>query len=119
MSASEIKGIPTIRTIPQLGETARLDAACATSAQSPPAIARTTVRSTHATSVYVGQPWRVVLRDLGLDELAVLRRAEQPPNLFDGDGSWISVGDYYALFDAVDADLTIQGLAILAGRSAA
>ena len=62
------------------------------------------MRSEQLKSVWVGQPWRVVLRDLGLDELAVLRRAGQPSNLFAGDGSWISVDEFYALFDAVEAE---------------
>ena len=46
------------------------------------------MRRDHDKPVYVGQPWRVVLRDLELDADSVLRRAGQPSNLFDGDGSW-------------------------------
>ena len=55
---------------------------------------RRLVRSEHTKSVWVGQPWRVVLRDLDLDEQAILRRAGQSRRLFDGDGSWVSVDDF-------------------------
>ena len=65
--------------------------------------------------VYVGQPWRVVLRDLDLDAKAVLRRAGQPPRLFDGDGSWISVDAFYDLFDATEAEAGSPDVAIRAG----
>ncbi len=74
------------------------------------------MRSEHAKSVYVGQPWLVVLRDLGLDERAVLRRAQQPPGLFHGDGAWISVEDFYALFDAVDAEAGDPAVAVRGGQ---
>ena len=71
--------------------------------------------------VYVGQPWRVVLRDLELNAEAVLRRAGQPSNLFDGDGSWISVDDFYALFDATEVeaggpDVAVRGGAVLSAE---
>ena len=65
--------------------------------------------------MYVGQPWRVVLRDLDLDAKAVLRRAGQPPRLFDGDGSWISVDAFYDLFDATEAEAGSPDVAIRAG----
>src|SRR6056297_2399929 len=55
------------------------------------ALSRMAMRRRHDKPVYVGQPWRVVLRDVGLDAEAVLERAGQPANLFDGDGSWITV----------------------------
>ena len=73
------------------------------------------MRRGHDKPVYVGQPWRVVLRDVGLEADAVLRRAGQPPNLFDGDGSWITVDDYYDLFDAVEAEAGGPEVAIRAG----
>ncbi len=65
--------------------------------------------------VYVGQPWHVILRDVGLDAEAVLRRAGLPLNLFDGGGSWISVGDFYALFDATEAEAGGPDVAVRAG----
>lgn len=74
------------------------------------------LRSEHAKSVYVGQPWRIMLRDLDLDERVVLRRAGQPPGLFDGDGSWISVDDYYAIADAVEAEAGDPTVALQAGQ---
>lgn len=75
------------------------------------------MRSEHTKSVWVGQPWRVVLRDLELDEQAVLRRAGQPSRLFEGDGSWISVDEYYALFDAVDAEADDPTIAVRGGTA--
>ena len=73
------------------------------------------MRSEHTKSVWVGQPWRVVLRDLELDEQAILRRAGQPSPLFDGDGSWVSVDDFYALFDAVEAEAGDPAVAVRGG----
>lgn len=55
-------------------------------------------------SVHVGGAWRLILRDLGLDEIAVLRRANQPLTLFQGEGTRVSIDDYYALHDAVEAE---------------
>ena len=73
------------------------------------------MRRSHDKPVYVGQPWRVVLRDVGLDADAVLRRAGQPRSLFDGDGSWITVDDFYDLFDATEAEAGGPDVAIRAG----
>ena len=73
------------------------------------------MRREHNKPVYVGQPWRVVLRDLGLDERTVLRRAGQPPTLFRGEGSWISVNAFYALFDATEAEAGDPVVAVRAG----
>jgi AraC-like DNA-binding protein len=53
--------------------------------------------------VHVGAAWRVVLRDLNLDEVAILRAAGLPPALFQGDGTYISLEDFYALYDAIEA----------------
>lgn len=57
----------------------------------------------------------MVLRDLELDEQAVLRRAGQPSRLFEGDGSWVSVDDFYALFDAVEAEAGDPAVAVRGG----
>ncbi len=73
------------------------------------------MRRHHNKPVYVGQPWLVILRDLELDTEAVLRRAGQPSNLFDGDGSWISVDDFYALFDATEVEAGGPDVAVRAG----
>ena len=73
------------------------------------------LRSEHTKSVWVGQPWRVVLRDLELDEQAILRRARQSRRLFEGDGSWVSVDDFYALFDAVEAEAGDPAVAVRGG----
>lgn len=73
------------------------------------------MRSEQTKSVWVGQPWRVVLRDLELDERAVLRRTGQPARLFEGAGTWISVDDFYALFDAVEAEAGDPAVAVRGG----
>lgn len=61
---------------------------------------------------HVGGAWRVVLKDLGLDAQSVLRRARQPPGLLEGDGSYISLDEYYALHDAVEAEARDPALAL-------
>lgn len=65
--------------------------------------------------VYVGPAWRVILRDLGLDQLAILRRAGLPLTLLDGDGTYISIDDFYGLYDAVEAESDDPTLALHAG----
>jgi AraC-like DNA-binding protein len=74
------------------------------------------VRSEHGKPVHVGGGWRLVLRDLGLDERAVLRRAGLPPSLLDGEGTYISVEDFYALHEAVEAEADDPTLPLKAGR---
>ncbi len=69
-----------------------------------------------STSVHVGGAWRLVLRDLGIDEVMVLRRAGLPENAFDGDGTHVSVNAFYALHDAVEAESNNPELALHAGR---
>lgn len=73
------------------------------------------MRSEHNKPVHVGAAWRVVLRDLNLDELSILRRANLPPTLFQGDGSYISLDDFYALYDALEAERDDPTLALQAG----
>lgn len=65
---------------------------------------------------HVGRAWRLLLKDLGLDEQAVLRRAGLPPNTFAGEGSHLELEAYYALHDAVDAQAQDPTLALRAGR---
>ena len=67
-------------------------------------------------TVHVGGAWRLVLRDAGLDERAVLRRAGQPATLFEGEGSRIELDAFYALFDAVEAEANDPTLALQAGK---
>lgn len=68
-------------------------------------------------SVHVGRAWRMLLRDLQLDEVAVLRRAGLPATALDGEGSHISIDEYFALFDAADAEADDPTLALRAGRA--
>ncbi|MEX1366034.1 MAG: AraC family transcriptional regulator ligand-binding domain-containing protein [Nannocystaceae bacterium] len=58
----------------------------------------------------------MLLRDLGLDEVAILRRARMPPTLFEGAGTRISLDDYYALHEAVETEADDPTVALQAGR---
>jgi AraC-like DNA-binding protein len=73
------------------------------------------MRRDPAKPVYVGRAWHVVLRDLGLNESAVLQRAGLPAGLFGGDGSWVSLDDYYALGEATEAEAGDAAVAVRAG----
>ncbi|MEO1175289.1 MAG: AraC family transcriptional regulator ligand-binding domain-containing protein, partial [Myxococcota bacterium] len=53
---------------------------------------------------HVGSAWRLVFRDLGLDEVSILRRAALPRSLLQGDGSYISIDELYRLLDAVEQE---------------
>lgn len=66
--------------------------------------------------VHVGGAWRLILRDLGLDVLAILRRAGLPPTLLEGEGSYISLDDYYALHEAVETEADDSTIALKAGQ---
>lgn len=74
------------------------------------------MRSEHDKPVHVGAAWRVVLSDLGLDERTILRRAGLPPTLLQGDGSYISLDEFYALYEAIEAESDDPTLALQAGR---
>lgn len=67
-------------------------------------------------SVHVGSAWRVILHDLKLDEVSVLRRAGLALTTFDGEGSSISLDDFYALHEAVEAEADDPTLALRAGQ---
>lgn len=67
------------------------------------------------TRSHVGTAWRSIFRDLGLDELAVLRRAGLPPTLLRGEGSHISLDDLYALHEAVETEADDPTVALKAG----
>ncbi len=66
--------------------------------------------------VHVGSAWRIIFKDLGLDELTVLRRAGLRPTLLEGEGSRISVDELYALHEAVDAEADDPTTALRAGQ---
>ncbi len=65
--------------------------------------------------VQVGGAWRLLLRDLGLDELSILRRAGLPSTLFQGDGSRISLDQLYSLSDVVEAEANDPTIALRMG----
>lgn len=74
------------------------------------------MRGEQGKPVHVGGGWRLLLRDLGLDERAVLRRAGLSPTLLHGEGSHVSLDDYYALHAAVEAEADDPTVALRAGQ---
>ncbi len=73
-------------------------------------------RSSQQPTVHVGKVWRLMLADLGLSAVAVLRRAGLPAGLLDGDGSRITLGEFYALWDSFDAEAQSPTLALKLGQ---
>jgi AraC-like DNA-binding protein len=73
------------------------------------------MRRTHDKPVHVGAAWKIILRDLGIDEETVLKVARQPRGLFDGDGSYVGLDDLYALYAAVEKLSTDPTLALRTG----
>lgn len=66
--------------------------------------------------VHVGKVWRLILADLGLSGIAVLRRAGLPSGLLDGDGSRITLDEFYALWESFDAEAQLPTLALKLGQ---
>ncbi|MCB9603073.1 MAG: AraC family transcriptional regulator ligand-binding domain-containing protein [Sandaracinus sp.] len=60
----------------------------------------------------------MLLRDLGVDERAVLRRAGLPLSVFEGEGTHLSLDDYYTLHEAVEAEASDPTIALRAGSVA-
>ena len=73
-------------------------------------------RTPHQPTVHVGKVWRLMLADLGIDAMAVLRRAGLPSGLLDGDGSRITLGEFYALWESFDAEAQSPTLALKLGQ---
>ncbi|MEL6349899.1 MAG: AraC family transcriptional regulator ligand-binding domain-containing protein [Myxococcota bacterium] len=73
------------------------------------------MRHEHNKPVHVGNAWRIIFRDLKLDEQTVLRRAGLPTTLLDGEGTYVSLDDYYALHDAAEVESGDPTLALKAG----
>lgn len=70
-----------------------------------------------AKTVHVGPGWRLVLEDLEVDAVAVLRRVGLPIIVFDGEGSRIPLDDFYALYDAVEAECSDPAMPLRAGKA--
>ncbi len=66
--------------------------------------------------VHVGSAWRLILRDLGLDETVIFRRAGLSPRLLDGAGSHISIESFYALYGAIEAESGDSSIALKVGN---
>jgi AraC-like DNA-binding protein len=73
-------------------------------------------RSSDHPTVHVGKVWRLMLADLGLNAMAVLRRAGLPSGLLDGDGSRITLDEFYALWESFDAEAQSPTLALKLGQ---
>ena len=74
------------------------------------------MRADPAKPVHIGRAWRIILKDLGIDEVTVLRRAGLPPTILQGDGTYVSVDAFYALHDAVEAETGNPEIALHAGK---
>lgn len=59
-----------------------------------------------------------MLLEIGVDPVAVLRRAKLPSTVFDGDGSRISLADYFALWSALSDGTENAELALRLGQIA-
>lgn len=73
-------------------------------------------RSSQQPTVHVGKVWRLMLADLGLSATAVLRRAGLPAGLLDGEGSRITLDEFYALWESFDAEAQSPTLALELGQ---
>ncbi|MEO0323357.1 MAG: AraC family transcriptional regulator ligand-binding domain-containing protein [Myxococcota bacterium] len=67
--------------------------------------------------VHVGSAWRMLLHDVGVDEIAVLRRAGLPSETFRGDGTRISLDDFFALHEAVEEEAGDPEIPLRAGKA--
>lgn len=67
-------------------------------------------------TVHVGKVWRLIFADLGLSGVAVLRRAGLPGGLLDGDGSRISLDQFYALWESFDIEARSPTLPLRLGQ---
>ncbi|MEO1641082.1 MAG: AraC family transcriptional regulator ligand-binding domain-containing protein, partial [Pseudomonadota bacterium] len=73
-------------------------------------------RSSQQPTVHVGKVWRLMLADLGLSDVAVLRRAGLPSGLLDGDGRRITLNEFYALWESFDAEAQLPTLPLKLGQ---
>jgi len=67
-------------------------------------------------TVHVGKVWRLMLADLGLSATAVLRRAGLPSGLLDGDGTRITLDEFYALWNSFDIEAQSPTLPLRLGQ---
>ncbi|MCR9195388.1 MAG: AraC family transcriptional regulator [Hyphomonas sp.] len=67
-------------------------------------------------TVHVGKVWRLMLADLGLSAIAVLRRAGLPGGLLDGEGSRITLDEFYALWESFDIEAQCPTLPLKLGQ---
>lgn len=72
--------------------------------------------SSQQPTVHVGKVWRLMLADLGLNTVVVLRRAGLPSGLLDGNGSRITLDEFYALWESFDAEAQSPTLALKLGQ---
>lgn len=73
-------------------------------------------RLTDQPIVHVGKVWRLMLADLDLDTTAVLRRAGLPSGLLDGDGTRVTLDEFYSLCESFDAEAQSPTLALRLGQ---
>ena len=73
-------------------------------------------RTSQQPTVHVGKVWRLMLADLGLSAATVLRRAGLPSGLLDGDGSRITLDEFYALWESFNVEAQSPTLALKLGQ---
>lgn len=73
-------------------------------------------RSPDHPTVHVGKVWRLMFADLGLSAAAILRHAGLPSGLLDGDGTRITLDEFYALWDSFDQEARSPTLALRLGQ---
>ena len=79
---------------------------------------KTSLPNLQSLQVHVGKAARILMLELGLDEMTVLRRAGLPCSLLDGDGSRISLSEYHGLLGSVTREADDPQLALKLGDAA-
>lgn len=67
-------------------------------------------------TVHVGKVWRLMLGDLGLSVTTILRRAGLPSGVLDGDGTRITLDEFYALWESFNIEAQSPTLALKLGQ---
>ncbi len=68
-------------------------------------------------SVRVEHTWRLLMRDLGVSEPRVLRRAGQPADLFTREQATVSPEAYFRMWDALEAESGLEDFPLVVGQA--
>jgi hypothetical protein len=69
-----------------------------------------------ATKFAVDPGWRILLKDLGVSEDEVLRRAQLPLDLFSRKNAILSVEEYFRIWKAIEASLNDPAFPLRLGQ---